>query len=257
MPICADLFYRNYHGESERFVFPVILLHGAGGSLMGWPSNLRRLPGQRVFALDLPGHGHSIPPVCRTMPCLVRKLHRFVTEMKFFHVVLIGYSLGGALALSYASAYPDQITGLISISCGDRFEMPDGLLGKLRKPADPRKSIEIFSQNAFHPAFPQVERRALLAPMNNVESEVLLADFTIGAQFSFDPQFPKLKFPSLFIGGSNDLISPPKNLFRASQYFERSTVSLIEKAGHMVMYEKNEELRGHVSLFLARINKWG
>ena len=133
MPICADLFYRNYHGEAEEFVFPVILLHGAGGSLMGWPSNLRRLPGQRVFALDLPGHGHSIPPACRTMPCLVRKLHHFVTDMGFFHVVLVGYSLGGALALSYASAYPDQITGLISISCGDRFEMPEGLLGKLRK----------------------------------------------------------------------------------------------------------------------------
>ena len=93
--------------------------------------------------------------------------------------------------------------------------------------------------------------------MKKVESEVLLADFTIGAQFSFDPQFPKLKFPSLFIGGSNDLISPPKSLLRASQYFERSTVSLIEKAGHMVVYEKNEELREHVSLFLARINKWG
>ena len=257
MPICADLFYRNYPGGSEGFVFPVILLHGAGGSLMGWPSNLRRLPGQRVFALDLPGHGHSIPPACRTMRCLVRKLHHFVTEMGFYHVVLVGYSLGGALALSYASTYPDQITGLITISCGDQFEMPEGLLGKLRKPADTRKSIEIFSQNAFHPAFPQAERRTLLAPMRKTDTEVLLADFTIGAEFSFDPQFPKLKFPSLFIGGTNDLISPPESLLRASRNFEKSTVSLIEKAGHMVVYEKNEELRDHVSLFLARVNKWG
>ncbi len=255
MPFCADLFYRNYQGESEGFVFPVILLHGAGGSLMGWPSNLRRLPGQRVFALDLPGHGYSIPPACRSMPCLVRKLHHFVTDMGFYHVVLIGYSLGGALALSYASAYPDQITGLISISCGDHFEVHEDLLGKLRRPADPRKSIEIFSQNAFHPAFPQAERRAILAPMKRVEAEVLLADFTIGAEFSFNPQFPKFKFPSLFIGGKNDLFSPPESLLRASRNFGRSTVSLIEKAGHMVVYEKNEELRESVSLFLARINK--
>lgn len=257
MPFCADLFYRDYHGESEGFVFPVILLHGAGGSLLGWPSNLRRLPGQRVFSLDLPGHGHSVQPTCRTMRCLVRGLHHFITDMGFYHVILIGYSLGGALALSYASAYPEQITGLIAISCGDQFEMPEDLVGKLRRPADTRKSIEIFKKTAFHPSFPQAERRALLAPMSKIDPEVLLADFSIGAEFCFNSQIPRLKFPSLFIGGSNDLISPPKSLMRASRYFDKSTVSLIEKAGHMVLYEKNEELGNHVSIFLARVNKWG
>jgi pimeloyl-ACP methyl ester carboxylesterase len=257
MPFCADLFYRDYHEESEGFVFPVILLHGAGGSLMGWPSNLRRLPGQRAFALDLPGHGHSVQPACRTMHCLVRKLHHFVTDMGFYHVVLVGYSLGGALALSYGSTYPEQITGLVAISCGDRFEMPEDLIGKLRKPADPHKSIEIFSQNAFHPAFPQSERRSLLAPMKKIETEVLLADFTIGAKFCFNPPLPKLKFPTLFIGGSDDLISPPKSLIRASGYFEKPAFHLIKNAGHMVMYEKNEELRDKVSRFLIRVNKWG
>ncbi len=257
MPFCANLFYRYYHEESEHFVFPVILLHGAGSSLMGWPANLRRLPGQRIFALDLPGHGHSLQPACRSMGCLVRRLHQFVTEMDFYHVILVGYSLGGALALSYASAYPDQITGLVAISCGDRFKMPDDLLGKLRKPADQRNSIEIFKQAAFHPAFPQAERRALLAPMCKADSEILLADFSIGAKFRFNIQTSKLQFPALFIGGTNDLISPPISLLRASLFFERPTVSLIEKAGHMVVYEKNEELRKHVSLFLARVNKWG
>ena len=38
---------------------PLVLVHGAGGDLMQWPTDLRRLPGRRVFALDLPGHGKS------------------------------------------------------------------------------------------------------------------------------------------------------------------------------------------------------
>jgi pimeloyl-ACP methyl ester carboxylesterase len=257
MPFCAELFYRSYNGESEGFVFPVILLHCAGGSLMGWPSNLRRLPGQRVFALDLPGHGHSAPPACRSMHGLVRKLHQFIREMGFYHVVLVGYSLGGAVALSYASAYPEQITALIAISCGDQFEMPQELLGKLRKPADTRKAIEIFSKAAFHPKFSQAERRTILAPMSKMDSSVLLADFSIGADFCFNTLSQKLHFPSLFIGGSNDLISPPASLRRLSRYFERSSVALIEKAAHMVVYEKNEELRGKVFKFLARVNKPG
>jgi len=257
MPFCADLFYRSYTGESEGFVFPVILLHGAGGSLMGWPSNLRRLPGQRIFALDLPGHGHSAAPACRTMRCLVRRLHQFVSGMGFYHVVLIGYSLGGAVALSYASAYPEQVAGLITISCGDQFEMPQELLGKLRKPADTRKAVEIFNKAAFHPAFPQAERRAILAPISKIDSDVLLADFSNAADFCFSAQLTMLKFPALFISGSNDQITPPASLRRLSRYFEKSSVMVIEHAAHMVIYEKNEELRYIVSKFLAKVNKPG
>jgi pimeloyl-ACP methyl ester carboxylesterase len=37
----------------------VVLIHGAGGSHLDWPAELRRMPGQHVYALDLPGHGKS------------------------------------------------------------------------------------------------------------------------------------------------------------------------------------------------------
>ena len=257
MLFCANLFYRFFNRESEGFVFPVILLHGAGGSLMGWPSNLRHLPSQRVFAPDLPGHGHSAQPACLSMSCLVRRLHQFITDMGFYHVVLVGYSLGGALALSYTSAYPDQIIGLVTISCGDRFNIPQELMGALLKPADTHKAIEVFSKAAFHPAFPQAERRTILAPMSRIESDVLLADLSIAAEFCFGSQPCQLIIPSMIVGGSNDLITPPGSLRQLGHYLQKSSVSVIEGAGHMVLYEKNEELRNKVSAFLAKVNKPG
>jgi pimeloyl-ACP methyl ester carboxylesterase len=257
MPFCADLFYRCYINKSEGFVYPVILLHGAGGSQLGWPSNLRRIPDQRVFALDLPGHGHSAQAACRTMRSLVRKLHQFIAEMGFYHVVLVGYSLGGALALSYASAYPEQVAGLLTISCGDRFKIPEEILGLLRKPADLRKAIEIFSQAAFHPSFSPAERRAILAPLSKIEPEVLRADFTIAADFCVDSQSSLPKIPSLIIGGTCDVITPPASLRKLGRCLQKSPVSVFEGAGHMVIYEKNEELRNKVSEFLGKVNKPG
>lgn len=257
MPFCADLFYHLYNGEPEGFVFPVILLHGAGGSFLGWPANLRRLSGQRVFALDLPGHGHSAPPACRSMQSLVRRLHQFIAGMGFYHVALVGYSLGGALALSYASAYPDQIIGLLTISCGYQLDMPQEILGALRKPADTRKAIEAFSKAAFHPAFPQAERRAILAPMLRIGPDVLLADLSIAADFCFYPQPCLTNIPSLIIGGSSDVITPPASLRQLGRYLPKSTVSILPEAGHMLVYEKNEELRTKVSAFLNRVNKPG
>jgi pimeloyl-ACP methyl ester carboxylesterase len=46
---------------------PLVLLHGAGGSYLQWPPDLRRLPTREVYALDLPGHGKSEGPVCTSL----------------------------------------------------------------------------------------------------------------------------------------------------------------------------------------------
>ena len=257
MPFCAGLHYRFFDGGSERFVLPVILLHGAGGSLMGWPASLRRLPGQRVFALDLPGHGQSAPPACRSMRGLVRSLHKFIMEMGFYHVVLVGYSLGGALALSYASAYPDQVSALATICCGDRFESPREVMDKLRKPADLRKAMEIFNRAAFYPTHPQAARRAILAPMLKLNAETLLADFTIGEDFCFNPASPLPKFPTLIAGALDDMLAPPASLRRLSRHFHKPSVSFINRAAHMLIYEKNEEIRTIVANFLTKANPPG
>ena len=38
---------------------PVILIHGAGGTHLSWPPQIRRLSDEHIFAIDLPGHGKS------------------------------------------------------------------------------------------------------------------------------------------------------------------------------------------------------
>jgi pimeloyl-ACP methyl ester carboxylesterase len=58
MPIAAGLYYFA-HGADLLTRPPVILIHGAGGNHLYWPPQLRRMPNERVFAVDLPGHGKS------------------------------------------------------------------------------------------------------------------------------------------------------------------------------------------------------
>src|SRR5690606_16855824 len=53
-----DIFYFEYRVSASRFP-PVLLIHGAGGQHTHWPPQVRRLPGTRTFAPDLPGHGRS------------------------------------------------------------------------------------------------------------------------------------------------------------------------------------------------------
>jgi len=58
MPEAADLFFFFHAGDEARP--SLVLLHGAGGTHLYWPPEIRRLPGYPVYALDLPGAGHML-----------------------------------------------------------------------------------------------------------------------------------------------------------------------------------------------------
>jgi len=61
------IFYRQYDRDADPARPPLVLVHGAGGTLTHWPPQLRRLPQTAVYALDLPGHGKSPGTGCTTI----------------------------------------------------------------------------------------------------------------------------------------------------------------------------------------------
>jgi len=250
MPFCADLFYREYGGNSGKFTYPVILLHGVGGSHLGWPVALRRLPGERVYALDLPGHGRSEGPACTDLIELCNCLYAFIQEMGFYHVVLVGYSLGGALAFHYTALNPQRVAGLAVISCGNFFMIPPELFSTLRDPPRIGESLEIFNRVAFHSDYPQRSRREILQPMGIMNATILRLDFTICGNFhSRDIKGP-IPCPSLIIGGQNDRIIPAASLRQLAEKLPASTLHFVPHAGHMLVFEQTETLREILTKFL-------
>lgn len=250
MPFCADIFYRQYKGEREGFGIPVILLHGGGSTHMGWPSDLRRLPGQNIFAIDLPGHGLSRQPACNSLAGLANRLKDYFLCMGFFHVILVGFSLGGALALQFAALFPERIRKLALISCGTRFHIPNGIMSHLRPPVNNLKAAEAFSRAAFHDNAAPAFRRKIIEPLVHLDPFVMAADFHMGRIFR--AAFPKkpVNFPCLFIGGADDKISPPQSIHLLKHFSSQTRIEIIENAGHMVLYEKTRQVRDRLVGFL-------
>jgi len=250
MPFCANIFYRQYNDIKEGAGYPVLLLHGGGGTHMGWPSELRRLPHQNVIAIDLPGHGLSKLPACLSLDGLLEKLTGFLSCMGFYQVNLVGFSLGGALALSFAHRYPSRVKKLALISCGNHFMVPDGIMRHLRPPADIFKAVEIFSQAAFHPKITPSFRRKIIEPLHDINPAILAADFHIGRNFHAPIPQNKHKNPLLLIGGTDDQITPPQSLRLLNSFSDNCRVELIPVAGHMVIYEKTRQVRDILVEFL-------
>ena len=98
---------------------PVVFLHGFGGNGATWLYNLSEI--QRhgdIYALDLPGHGDSTGGMDDvSLKGLSRTIAGFVDGVTDGPIHLIGHSLGGAIATTYAVEHPTRIASLSLISC--------------------------------------------------------------------------------------------------------------------------------------------
>lgn len=116
---CPDLAYQCYGAVGA----PVLLmLHGFLGRAGDWQPLMARLQDDfYLIAIDLPGHGSSPWTVAdaRGADYFCHRLERTVQtieqlpDMNPAPFTLLGYSLGGRLAMAYALAYPRRIERLI------------------------------------------------------------------------------------------------------------------------------------------------
>jgi alpha-beta hydrolase superfamily lysophospholipase len=102
----------------------VVIAHGAGEHSGRYPHVAARLveEGYAVYALDHRGHGHSEGPraVIDRMDNAVEDLDQLIvlaaSEQPGVPLFLLGHSMGGTIAVRYAVAHQDRLTGLILTS---------------------------------------------------------------------------------------------------------------------------------------------
>ena len=98
---------------------PVLLLHGISASGADFGSLLRHLRRwtQRIICPDLPGHGlSSLPPSDATATDIFDAVRQAVDSVLDQPAVVVGNSLGGAVALRYALHRPERTAGLVLLS---------------------------------------------------------------------------------------------------------------------------------------------
>jgi pimeloyl-ACP methyl ester carboxylesterase len=106
--------YYEEHGSGE----PLVLLHGGIGSLEMFAAALPRLAAaRRVIGVDLPGHGRS-PDVDRPLrpEVVAGDIAELISHLGLERADVLGYSLGGAVALRLAIQHPARVRRLVLVS---------------------------------------------------------------------------------------------------------------------------------------------
>lgn len=91
----------------------LILLHGFLGSRDDWSALVKHLPNVTCICVDLPGHGAHHPADIPPFENISRWLQQFIEAQRISEYHLLGYSLGGRLAMSFAATNPAGLKSLI------------------------------------------------------------------------------------------------------------------------------------------------
>ncbi|MDF3832217.1 alpha/beta fold hydrolase [Cupriavidus basilensis] len=243
---------------------PVVFIHGSGPGASGHSNFKHNAPafveaGFRTVVVDLPGYGQSSKPADAeyTLDFFVAALRAQLVALELPRCVLVGNSLGGAIALKYALDYPEHVSRLVMMAPGgveDRetyFRM-EGI----------EKMVTLFTGGHMN----HDTMRQLLQLL--VHDATLVTDALVDERMAVCKEQPRevlatMKVPNLtgrlgeiacpVLGfwGTEDRFNPAGGALKFLQGCRDARFVLINRCGHWVMVEHSDYFNRECLGFLA------
>jgi pimeloyl-ACP methyl ester carboxylesterase len=252
MPLSAGMYYFDNGGNWARPA--VILIHGAGGNNLYWPPEIRRLKDQRIYALDLPGHGKSEGIGRQSIADYAHSVLDFMEALKIQKAVFVGHSMGGAVALWLGIHNPSRTLGLGLISTGPRLRVSSELLSSSSVEATLPLAIKASIDLAFSHQTDTHTKELAAQRMAELRYPVLHGDFLACSMFDETSLQGRVKAPALIVCGSEDRMTPARYSEAMHRRIKKSMLHIIEGAGHMVMLERPAEFNMSLDKFAESIS---
>lgn len=258
--INGDTYAYDIKGEGPA----VLLLHGFTGSQRTWDDVKNELVKQfQVITLDLPGHGKTNTSP-KTMAQCCYDIEKFLEYLNVSNVHLLGYSMGGRVALSFTMLYPDRISSLMLESSSPGLKTTNERQNRMKKDEQLAKMIEekgikhfvhfwenipLFDTQKQLPDAVQAKIRQERLQQNAVGLANSLRYMGTGKQPSWWDKLEQLTHPTYLIVGGCDQKFVAINQEMKTK-LQQGFYTVVPEAGHAIHIERPSIFSNHIKIFL-------
>lgn len=254
------------HIESVGTGAPIVLLHGWGlhGGLFA-PLLPALSAFHRVHAVDLPGHGHAGPLRPWTIAgCVAALEEAFASSQQ--PLVVLGWSLGGLVAMEWALRHPTRIARLLLVSATPKFvadaswhcatsaQTLDRFADELRVAYRPTLqrflALQVRDGEAGKATLALMRQR--LFERGEPDAAALAQALAVLRTHDLRAWVPALRPPALVIAGDRDTLVPPAASHWLARSLPHAELCEIAGAAHAPFLSHREQFERAVDAFLHR-----
>jgi non-heme chloroperoxidase len=239
----------------------VVLLHGFLDSWRSFEPLLYHLPESiHAFAPTQRGHGDaSRPKTGYSVGDFAADLTAFMNVLQLEAAVIVGHSMGSAVALRFAIDHPDRTSGLVLVGASASLQANpsaregwNALLSELTDPVDPEFIREGLKNTLAQPV-PQALFESLVQENLKVPTFVWRAalDARWRAEGDFAGELAKIRAPTLIIWGDRDVRYPRSEQETIAAAIPDSRLVVYPGAGHLLHVEEPDRVASDLVTFIT------
>lgn len=263
----AKIYYED-HGEGH----PLLLVHGWMCSSKFWQKNVPDLAKAfRVVAVDLRGHGNSSKTLTgHTVRQYARDVREVIEHLGLHDIVLVGWSLGGPVALSYYEQY-GRDARLKALGLLDSAPFPfssagwnshalknynfDGMNATFAAlTANPRKFAIAFTTKMFKQKPSDADMDWVVAELMKTPTWIAEAVYSTFLMSDYAKSLPTIKVPVIVFAANSGVFHNGIAMGKAiAAQVPQGTFIPFEDAGHILFYEQPQKFNAAITDFVKAL----
>ena len=235
----------------------ILFVHGAGSNGHTWHRQVEAIGEHNsAVALDLPGHGRSAGVEgLRTVTDYADFVAAFLDALKIKSAVILGHSMGGAIAMDLALRHSARVDALIISCSAPKFNVSAERTEALRAVTMGR-APQAFNTDGYSPKTVKenfdVVREGWMEQIKT-DPRVRYTDIVACSQVDLRDSIAKIDKSALIIAGADDQSTTQADAEFMAGKIRGSKSKIIADAGHFIPRERPAEYNAAIEQFLGEL----